>query len=176
MVLAQELGEEGSVVRRRVSEANEKEISTLAVGVKRLLSELDKNRIADLKIVFEPLNTRLDHPGYAVASLETAWRLYNTVQDRRFGILVDLYHQSMSGNDIKVNLRRYAPMISYIHAADAPGRHEPGTGTIEWNQVFETLLEINYDGYVGFEFSPAQESERALERIRGLWESSLGSV
>jgi hydroxypyruvate isomerase len=176
MVLAQQLGEAGKVVRPRQAEASQEEIHTIAAGLKQLLAELDRRRISDLKIVFEPLNVRLDHPGYAVATLETARRLYEAVGDNRFGILLDLYHQSMSGDDLPAELRRFASMISYVHAADVPGRHEPGTGKIDWKRVFETLLEIDYDGYVGFEFSPAQGSEHALERIRGLWETLVGAL
>jgi len=125
MVLAQELGEGGRVVRPVEREAGEKEIKTLVKGIKRLLKVIEKEGPKSTTLVFEPLNTRLDHPGYAVHSLETAERIYGEVDHPNFGILLDLYHQGMSGDDLYRVIRRYAPIVKYVHAADVPDRTEP---------------------------------------------------
>lgn|GEM_PF-1261372 len=125
MVLAQELGEGGRVVRPVKGEAGEREIQTLVKGIKRLLGVIEKESPKNTTLVFEPLNTRLDHPGYAVHSLETAERIYEEVEHPNFGILLDLYHQGMSGDDLYRIIRRYAPIVRYVHVADMPGRTEP---------------------------------------------------
>jgi hydroxypyruvate isomerase len=122
------------------------------------------------RLVLETLNTKLDHPGYAVSSLATAARVVEAVGDPRFGILADLYHLGMMGEDLVPLVRRYGGMIGYIHVADVPGRHEPGTGKVDWVAVLEALRDSGYDGYAGFEFSPAGSSDAALEAIRALWD------
>ncbi|MCX7787396.1 MAG: TIM barrel protein [Spirochaetes bacterium] len=179
MVLAQELGEQGRVVRPIEKEAGEKEIEILVKGIIRLLTVVEREDQRGTTLVFEPLNTRLDHPGYAISSMETAERIYQLVlaeyatsrNGRRpdFGILLDLYHQGMSGDDLLSLIPRYLHCVRYIHVADVPGRGEPGSGTVDWLSVLRTLQESGYDGFVGFEFQPSQSSDRALERIADLW-------
>jgi hydroxypyruvate isomerase len=66
------------------------------------------------------------------------------------------------------DLDKNLSLIGYFHAADFPGRHEPGTGTINFLSILRLLRSLGYDGVIGFEFSPAATSEEALERIVSL--------
>lgn len=80
-------------------------------------------------------------------------------------VLFDIYHQQITEGNIISNIRNNVEWIGHIHAADVPGRHEPGTGELDYPNIFAAIDDTDYDGYIGFEFSPKDDSERALERI-----------
>ena len=84
-------------------------------------------------------------------------------------LLYDVYHMSMMGEEAAAALETGFPWLGYLHAADMPGRHEPGSGTIEYPRVMATLRRLGYQGAIGLEFSPSGESEpagqSALERL-----------
>ena len=64
-------------------------------------------------------------------------------------------------------------LIGYFHAADFPGRHEPGTGGMDYPAILSLLASLGYDGYIGFEFSPSASSDEALKTIHRLVEPHL---
>jgi hydroxypyruvate isomerase len=76
----------------------------------------------------------------------------------------------MEGNVIHT-LTSNVDVIGHVHVADVPGRHEPGTGELNYANIFRALREAGYDRYVGFEFEPAVPSEEAaaasLALLRG---------
>ena len=132
-------------------------------------------RIAELaekhNVVYnlEPLNTKIDHPGYMISRIGDAVRLIEQVGSPRVKILFDIYHQQVEeGNTIQL-IRDYHPYIGYIHVADVPGRHEPGTGEINYPKVAEALREVGYQGVVGLEAIPLVDDEQALARFRELF-------
>ncbi len=172
MLLAQELGEGGRVVRGRASEAGPSEVSAIAAGARLLLGRLPEGEGPSIGL--EPLNTVRDHPGYCVSRVATAARAVAEAGDPRFGLVLDLYHQAMMGDDTAALVREYAPMIKHVHVADAPGRHEPGTGRVDWIETLGALGDAGYEGYVGFELSPAGSDEAALEAISRLWRELEG--
>jgi hydroxypyruvate isomerase len=65
-------------------------------------------------------------------------------------------------------LKLYISTIGYIHVADVPGRHEPGTGEINFTKVMTVLKELDYEGFVGFELSPQRDSTEAVRAILNL--------
>ena len=75
--------------------------------------------------------------------------------------------QIMEGNLIDT-LKAYIDAIGYIHIADVPGRHEPGTGEINFANVMTVLKELDYDGIVGFELNPERNSATAARAILNL--------
>jgi hydroxypyruvate isomerase len=174
MLLSQELGDGGRVVRPVDHEADGAQIRTIAAGVRRLLDDVPGS--GPRQLVFEPLNTRLDHPGYAVSSLATARALVEAVDSPRFRILADLYHQAMSGDNLRTVVPEYASIIGYVHVADVPGRGEPGSGHLDWVGILNLLATSGYSGVVGFEFSPSADSDTALERTATLWRGLFGDA
>lgn len=170
MLLAQELGAGGRVVRPAANEASLEEIATIAQGVRKLLAL----RSDDTRLVFEPLNTVLDHPGYAVSRLETARAIMEATGSADFGVLADLYHQAVGGDNLRTVIPEYAQTFGYVHVADVPGRGEPGSGNIDWAALLELCASSGYDGVVGFEFAPVVSSDRALEALARFWENVFG--
>lgn len=166
MVLSNELGDEGRVLHPRPDIPESEKRRNLVEGLSRIMEAVPE----DLTIVLEPLNTVLDHPGNYLSSVETASGVIREVGHPRLKILCDLYHQGMMGDDLEAIILKYTPSLGHIHVADYPGRHEPGTGSADWVKVLRLLDERGYTGFVGFECSPAGDSNAALDAIRALWE------
>ena len=66
-------------------------------------------------------------------------------------------------------IEKYLPYIGYFHIADLPGRHEPGTGLVDWYSILLLLKEKQYSDFLGFEYSPALDSQESLIKIKQLW-------
>jgi hydroxypyruvate isomerase len=117
----------------------------------------------------EHLNTKVDHPNYPFSRVEDVVRLVSEVGSHRIRILLDIYHaQTQEGNLLRL-IRDYKDYIGHIHVADVPGRHEPGTGEIEYTRVAQCLREIGYDGTIGMEAFPKENDELALRRFRTIF-------
>jgi len=166
MLLTNELGEGGAVDETFPEISPEQKYRNVRTGLEKALAMLPE----DLRLVLEPLNTRIDHPGYWLSDITTAVQLVRDIGDKRLKVLCDLYHLGMMEAGLGEILERYSEKIGYIHIADIPGRHEPGTGTVDWKSILSLLAATKYDGFVGFEYSPLQDSKESLRRIRNLWD------
>jgi hydroxypyruvate isomerase len=85
---------------------------------------------------------------------------------RNVGLLADLYHLAVNGEDLDKVLERYADWIAHVQIADAPGRHEPGTGTVPFDDLLATLGAGGYDGWVGLEYKPSGDTVRSFDWAR----------
>jgi hydroxypyruvate isomerase len=167
MLLTDELGKEG-VVKYNHSELSAKEkYDNIISGLEKAIS-LTPDCIT---LVLEILNTKIDHPGYCLDNMDTAIKIIREINHPQLKILADLYHLGVMEHDIKQIIKQYLPEIGYIHIADIPGRHEPGTGKIDWKEILELLKAERYNGFVGFEYSPAYDSDESLLQIKNLWKS-----
>jgi len=114
----------------------------------------------------EHLNTKVDHAGFPFARVEDVVRLISEVGSPRIKLLFDIYHtQIEEGNLIEV-IRQCHSYIGHIHVADVPGRHEPGTGEINYPRVVEALRRVGYDGVIGLEAFPQSDDFQAMARFR----------
>lgn len=167
MVLTNELGDGGVVVNSYTELSNAKKDQAVVEGLKRISGEIPK----DGNLVIEPLNTVKDHIGYHLYDLDSASKLLKKVGYPQIKILCDLYHQAMMGDDLIGLVRNHIDDIGYFHIADVPGRHEPGTGSVDWKSVLIAIKNSGYEGYIGFEYSPAGDTDESLLAIRSLWDS-----
>lgn len=114
------------------------------------------------KILLEPLNT-FDRPNYFLKYPKQGFEVINKVADNNIKLLYDVYHaQLMEGNlinTIKENIRN----IGHIHIADAPGRHQPGTGEINFKNLLAVIKENGYDGYLGLEYRATKKDETTFD-------------
>jgi hydroxypyruvate isomerase len=122
----------------------------------------------DVTYFLEHLNTKVDHAGYALARVEDAVRLIDEVGSPRVRLLLDMYHAQVEQGNIIQTIRDYKNLIGYVHVADAPGRHEPGTGEIDYAHVMAALQEVGYAGPIGMEAFPLDDRQ-ALQRFRQLF-------
>jgi hydroxypyruvate isomerase len=118
-------------------------------------------------IALEPLNL-VDHPGYFLDSTIEGLDIVRSVGRPNVKLLFDLYHSVVMGEDMRQVLANSRGLLGHVHIADAPGRHEPGTGAIDWASALETLHACGYDGALGVEYKPATDTISSLEFLRRL--------
>lgn len=94
-------------------------------------------------------------PGFAVTTAAQAVALIDQVNGT-VGLLADLYHFAANGEDIDAVLRAYAERIVHVQVADFPGRHEPGTGTLDIDGYLKLLRQLGYRGEVALEYLPSR--------------------
>jgi hydroxypyruvate isomerase len=123
-----------------------------------------------VKLGLEPLNDRVDHPGYYLTSTVEALDIMDAVDRREIGITYDLYHSMVMGEVPEEVVGNRARHIVHVHIADQPGRNQPGSGQLDLKQPLSWFEAQGYDGFVGLEFRPTGTTADALEMMR----SSLG--
>ena len=123
---------------------------------------------AGVRLLLEPLNTRVDHPGYFLDSTAEALEVIRDVDDPAVRLLYDLYHSIVMGEDPQEVLAGSGHLVGHVHIADVPGRHEPGTGTIDWPLQLAALRSAEYSGAIGLEYKPSRDTQSSLEFIRHL--------
>lgn len=136
--------------------------ASLVAGLKLAAPLLEA---AGVTLVVEPLNTRVDHPGYFLQTSEEAAGLIAEVDSPNVKLLYDVYHQQITEGNLIPSIRRYRSVIDYYHIADHPGRHEIGTGEINYANVLRAIEDTGYRGYIGLEYFPASDAEETLERF-----------
>ena len=108
---------------------------------------------AGLVMVVEPLNVLCNHRGYFLPSSYEAFEILEEVGSPAIKLLYDIYHQQISEGNLIPTIEKNISLIGHFHVADNPGRHEPGTGEINYRKVFETIHKLGYDKYIGLEYS-----------------------
>jgi hydroxypyruvate isomerase len=119
----------------------------------------------ELTMVLEPLNAWRDHPGLFLTKIPQAFQLCRAVASRYCKILDDLYHQQISEGNLIPNIDQAWSEIAYFQVGDNPGRCEPGTGEVNFKNVFRHLHAKGFEGIVGMEHGnarPGKEGERAV--------------
>jgi len=137
-------------------------------------AELEATYIANLRyaadrlatigatVMIEPINSRIDMPGYWLDSVEQGFRLLDAVDRSNVQVQLDLYHAQIIQGDLARTLEANLHRIGHIQIADNPGRHEPGTGEINYPFLFERLDRLGYTGWVGCEYKPLTTTEAGL--------------
>ena len=106
---------------------------------------------------------------YPLLTAADAVHVINRVQRESgvtsLGLLADLYHLTVNGDDVSTAIATYADRIAHVQIADAPGRHEPGTGKIPIDQYLKELAAAGYDGWVGLEYKPSTTTTESFDWI-----------
>lgn len=129
---------------------------------------LDCAKIAEesgIAMNLEPLNITTDHIGNYLTTTRMAAEMTRLIGSPMLKVLYDVYHMQLNEGSLCDNIRTYADQIGHIHVADAPGRHEPGTGEINYARVFRALEDCGYTGRVGFELFPKTSTTEAVKAI-----------
>jgi hydroxypyruvate isomerase len=159
MMLSDVLASDGSAATVSPMTRNQK-IDSVVQGLRALSPPAEA---AGATLLLEPLNTRLDHRGCFLDSSDLAVEIVRRVESPQVKILYDIYHMHMMSEDVLRNIEKHRAWIGYIHVADSPGRHQPGTGDIDWPAVAKLLHELEYEGFVGMEFVPQGPSFEAAK-------------
>jgi hydroxypyruvate isomerase len=122
---------------------------------------------AGIRLLLEPLNTR-DTPGFLIATTAQAMQVIDAVGSKNLFLQYDVYHAQVMEGDLANTLARHFDRIGHIQIADNPGRHEPGTGEINFPFLFRRLEELGYAGWIGCEYKPSGMTEDSLGWLRAL--------
>lgn len=124
-------------------------------------------RLADagVKLLLEPINQR-DIPGFFVSTTDHAERILDAVGSDNLFIQYDLYHTQIMQGDLIATYERLRDRIAHVQLADNPGRHEPGTGEINYPNVLAALDRLGYDGFVGCEYKPKAGTSQGLSWMK----------
>lgn len=102
----------------------------------------------------EPLNDRVDHPGYYLTSTQEGLDIVDEVERPEIRLVYDIYHSAVMGEEIETVLDGRLDRVVHVHLADAPGRGEPGSGAMNWSDRLEWLESQGYQGLIGLEYKP----------------------
>jgi len=114
-----------------------------------------------------------ENPSYLARSAAEAFQIVADVDHPHVQVCYDLYHAQVSGGNLIANLERHTDRVGKIHVSDVPGQHEPGTGEINFPNIYRKITELGYDGYVAMEFLPTGDPVATLARAR---EAAVRSV
>lgn len=121
-----------------------------------------------IALLTEPVNT-VDLPGFYLSSAQQAMALIAAMPDIELRLQYDIYHEQMMGSDLLTSLPEVIHRVGHIQFSDLPGRTEPGLGSIDFEQAFELIDSLGYQGYVGAEYFPTLPTAQTLgwlERYR----------
>jgi hydroxypyruvate isomerase len=132
--------------------------TTFIANIRHAAEELGKVGVTAL---VEPINTR-DQPGFFVNTSKQALDAIAEADHPNLALLYDFYHMQIMEGDLAMTFKEILPSIKHVQIADNPGRHEPGTGEINYNHLLPYLDEVGYDGWVGCEYGPSGNTEQTL--------------
>ena len=121
---------------------------------------------ANIRLMLEPLNTR-DTPGFLISTTTQAMQVIDAVGSKNLFLQFDLYHAQVMEGDLARTLETMLPRIGHIQLADNPGRHEPGTGEINFPFLLRRLDELGYAGWIGCEYQPSGRTEDSFGWLKG---------
>lgn len=120
-----------------------------------------------IPLVIEPVNT-IDVPNFALPRAKAALDVIAELDLPGVKLQLDVYHSLMMDEDPLDILREHIEDIGHIQIADVPGRHQPGTGVVDWKVLFATLAIAEYEGAVGLEYIPDGATELSFGMLKEL--------
>lgn len=118
-------------------------------------------------LLIEPINTR-DVPGYFLTTTEQARRVIEAVGADNLKLQLDLYHRQVMQGDLATTIRANSDITGHIQIANPPERTEPSRGEINYDHVFDVILETGYRGWIGCEYRPSGATRESLGWLGGL--------
>ncbi|MBK8889181.1 MAG: hydroxypyruvate isomerase [Dechloromonas sp.] len=144
----------------RPAGASEAELTEAFVANLRFAA--DRLATVGVTVMIEPINSRVDMPGYWLDDVAKGFRLLEAVDRSNVKLQYDIYHAQIIAGDLARTLEANIHRIGHVQIADNPGRHEPGSGEINYPFVFGLLDRLGYDGWVGCEYKPLTTTEAGL--------------
>ena len=157
-----------------------KRVEGAAAGEQRRASVETLKRAADVLSVvgligvIEPID-RLENPPIYLDGVTEAFEIVRAVGSPSVKVLYDLYHEQRGMGNLIEKLEKNIDQVGLIHVADVPGRHEPGTGEINYGNVYRKLAELRYTGVIAMEFYPTGDVVETLRRAREEAVRALGN-
>jgi hydroxypyruvate isomerase len=115
-----------------------------------------------VEILIEPINTRVDIPGYFYGTTNEALSVMDEAARDNVRLQYDIYHMQIMEGDLARTIERLLPRIGHMQLADNPGRAEPGSGEINYPWLLSHIDALGYDGWIGCEYRPAADTKAGL--------------
>jgi hydroxypyruvate isomerase len=132
------------------------------------------SRETNLQILLEPIDLIESKGTCAVYSVADAFSIVRTLENPNVRVLYDFYHEQRSSGNLLEKLANNIDLIGLVHIADVPGRHEPGTGEIDYANIYRRLAELHYDRFLAMEFYPTGDPAATLRAARLAAVAALG--
>jgi hydroxypyruvate isomerase len=131
--------------------------------------ELAAETLAEVgvRLTVEPVNSH-DVPMFALPTTESVLSLIDQVRSTNVGLQYDIYHALRMGEDPFAFIEAHGSSIAHIQIADVPGRHQPGTGEVDFARLFRVIDDSGYDGWVSLEYVQEGPTEDGFGLLRGL--------
>jgi hydroxypyruvate isomerase len=122
----------------------------------------DKNGI---NIVIEPIDL-IENPTIFLTSVKDGFEIVRAVNRPNVKVLYDFYHEQRGGGNLIEKLEKNIEWVGLVHIADVPGRHEPGTGEIDYTNIYRSLGKLHYNGFIAMEYGPTTDPADSLRKSR----------
>jgi hydroxypyruvate isomerase len=119
----------------------------------------------NIQIVIEPIDL-LENPTIFLSTVTDGFDIVRAVGNPDLKVLYDIYHEQRSYGNLIEKLERNIDLVGLIHIADVPGRHEPGTGEIDYANIYRKLAELGYNKFMAMEYYPTQDPTESLRTSR----------
>jgi hydroxypyruvate isomerase len=107
-----------------------------------------------------------ENPNYFLTLSAEGFEIVRSVGNPHVKFLYDFFHEQIAAGNLIAKLQKNIDLVGLVHVADVPGRHDPGTGEINYSNIFRKLGELGYSRYVAMEFMPTGEPVAALRAAR----------
>jgi hydroxypyruvate isomerase len=118
-------------------------------------------------LILEPLNSLVNHPGYFMTSGVEGLKAVREVDNPHVKLLFDIYHQQVQEGNIIDTLSKNIQHIAVFHVADCPGRHDPGTGELNYANIYRAIAKAGFQGHIAMEYLPVGEQVASLTQAVG---------
>jgi hydroxypyruvate isomerase len=118
-----------------------------------------------ISIVIEPID-QIENPKIFLTSVTDGFEIVRAVKRPNVKVLYDFYHEQRSGGNLIEKLEKNIEWIGLVHIADVPGRHEPGTGEINYTNIYRSLGKLHYDRFIAMEYGPTTDPVISLRKSR----------
>jgi len=140
---------------------HEEQYASLLEGCKRAG---DLVAAANLRAIVEPLNSLVNHKGFFLTTCVEGAKLIRQVDNPHVRLLFDIYHEQVQLGNVTRTLTEAADVVAVFHVADNPGRNDPGTGEINYQNVYKAIQKTGYAGYVAMEYLPLGDPVESLTK------------
>ena len=159
------LGDGGIVINHYDELSDTVKLCTMFENLQRCAELAEKSGV---RMNLEGLNITTDHVGNFLKTTQMSAELIRMIGSPMIKVLYDVYHMQLNEGCICDTINSYGDTFGHVHVADAPGRHEPGTGEIYYPNVYRALENIGYTGYVGYELFAKTTTDEAVKAIMNI--------
>jgi hydroxypyruvate isomerase len=136
----------------------------------------DLAEAARVKLILEPLNSKVNHKGYFLTSNTEGLAVVKEVDNPNFRLLFDIYHEQVQNGNVIRTLVEAEPYVTTFHVADNPGRNDPGTGEMNYDNIYKAIAKTGYSGYIAMEYLPLGDEAASLKKALIDMRKSLAAV